>query len=379
MTDQMETELGYLERAPDVALDVFGLRDAVVAEYRRFLEGALSIRDSRVKAFVEAKLDEGVRWPEPWVSLNPSFAPGGWVDELAGRHLLDRACAEIFRPNDAPAKGRRGLRLYRHQVEAIEAARKGASYVLTTGTGSGKSLAYLIPIVDTILREGRGRDGRTEAIVVYPMNALVNSQLDEIGKFFDPEDGPVHVARYTGQESQERRDELRVHPPDVLLTNYVMLELLLTRTEERPLVEAASDLRFLVLDELHTYRGRQGGDVALLVRRLREATSARRLQCVGTSATLSSEGTPEDRRATVARAASRLFGSEVTPEHVIGERLARATSPFASSDPDLLGALREAVRSGGGPGSEDYEALRSGPLAAWIPVLHPKGVDKWWQ
>lgn len=214
MAASLEEEAG----TPRVALDAFGLRDAVVAEYRRFLEGALSIRDSRVKAFVEAKLDEGVLWPEPWVSLNPSFAPGGWVDELAGRHLLDRACAEIFRPKDAPATGRRGLRLYRHQVEAIEAARKGASYVLTTGTGSGKSLAYLIPIVDTILRERRGRNGRTEAIVVYPMNALVNSQLEEIGKFFDPEHGRVHVARYTGQESQERRDELRAHPPDVLLT-----------------------------------------------------------------------------------------------------------------------------------------------------------------
>jgi ATP-dependent helicase YprA (DUF1998 family) len=80
---------------------------------------------------------------------------------------------------------------------------------------------------------------------------------------------PVPFARYTGQEKGPERDAIRSNPPDILLTNYMMLELLLTRSEDRELVRAAQGLRFLVFDELHTYRGRQGADLALLIRRCR--------------------------------------------------------------------------------------------------------------
>src|SRR6185436_5119391 len=103
--------------------------------------------------------------------------------------------------------------------------------------------------------------------------------------------GPVRFARYTGQEGREVREGIVADPPHILLTNYVMLELMLTRTGiDRELVRHAHDLRFLVFDELHTYRGRQGADVALLARRVREACKATQLQCVGTSATIASEG-----------------------------------------------------------------------------------------
>jgi len=361
--------------ADRAVMDVFALRDGVVAEYRRFLEGALRIQDKDVAEYVKSKLDEGALWPEPSVSLNPSFASGGWVDELVDKGLLSDRCGELFRVPDQASRSRRGLHLYHHQAEAIRAAASGASYVLTTGTGSGKSLGYLIPITDAILREGRGCDDRIEAIVVYPMNALVNSQLEEVAKFL-PSEGPVRVARYTGQESQEAREELRTRPPDVLLTNYVMLELLLTRTEEQPIIKAAQDLRFLVLDELHTYRGRQGADVALLIRRLRQACSARRLQCVGTSATLSSGGTAEERSVEVARVATRLFGTEVAPENVISERLQRATEPWRPEDPELLASLAEAVSTQRTP--SNFEELRANPLARWVEStlgIHGDGSD----
>src|SRR5690606_22381682 len=169
------------------------------------------------------------------------------------------------------------LSLYRHQREAVEAARTGDSYVLTTGTGSGKSLSYIIPIVDRVLRErerekqeGRRPAKRTRAIIVYPMNALANSQLEELKKYLEYGYGkgrePVTFARYTGQEGEQRRKELRDNPPDILLTNYVMLELMLTRPGDRKsVIASAKGLDFLVFDELHTYRGRQGADVALPV------------------------------------------------------------------------------------------------------------------
>jgi hypothetical protein len=115
-------------------------------------------------------------------------------------------------------------------------------YVLTTGTGSGKSLAYIVPIVDAVLRSG-ARDKRVKAIVVYPMNALANSQAGELEKFLchGYPDGrpPVTFRRYTGQETDEQRQAIIADPPDILLTNYVMLEPLLTRPLERDLVAAA--------------------------------------------------------------------------------------------------------------------------------------------
>lgn len=173
---------------------------------------------------------------------------------------------------------------------------------MTTGTGSGKSLAYIIPIVNHVLSQSRSPG--VKAIIVYPMNALANSQRGELEKFlrygYGPGHEPVTFARYTGQEDIEERAKILANPPDILLTNYVMLELVLTRPEERRrLVKAAKGLQFLVLDELHTYRGRQGADVAMLVRRVREACSSPDLQCIGTSATMASGGSLADQKRVV--------------------------------------------------------------------------------
>jgi ATP-dependent helicase YprA (DUF1998 family) len=124
-----------------------------------------------------------------------------------------------------------------------------------------------------VLRHGQGKG--IQAIVVYPMNALCNSQYGELEKFLRIGYGegkePVRFDRYTGQESRERRDEITRSPPDILLTNYVMLELLLTRPFERAAGQCQG-LKFLVLDG-YTYCGREA-DVALLVRRVRESCRA---------------------------------------------------------------------------------------------------------
>ena len=150
--------------------------------------------------------------------------------------------------------------------------------MLTTGTGSGKSLSYIAPIVDHSLRHPKR--GSIKAIVVYPMNALANSQLVELGKYlrlgYPKDQPPVTFERYTGQENDEQRRQIIANPPDILLTNYVMLELLLTRPFDAQLIRQAQDLRFLVFDELHTYRGRQGADVgATRSGRVREACGRR--------------------------------------------------------------------------------------------------------
>lgn len=347
-------------------MNVFELRRHQVSDYEHYVRSFMSMRDDRLREEVEAQLSDGLLWPHPRMGLNPSFAPGGWVDQLVADGVLHPECGQIFRmkPDGGPE---RGLHLHRHQVEAIEAARRGGSYVLTTGTGSGKSLAYLIPIVDAILREGPGRG--VKAIVVYPMNALANSQAGELDKFLNrgyPDGrGPVSFRRYTGQESDEERHEIWANPPDIILTNYVMLELVLSRVDEQALVSAAQGLRFLVLDELHTYRGRQGADVALLCRRVRDACRAEGLQVVGTSATLATGGSWDEQRAEISRVATRLFGRPVLPADVIGETLIRATTGFDSTDPTAVARLSERVTSLA-PAAGDYESFIADPLTAWI-------------
>ncbi len=148
-----------------------------------------------------------------------------------------------------------------------------------------------------------------------------------------------------------------------------MLELVLTRPDERSsLIKAAQGLQFLVLDELHTYRGRQGADVGMLVRRVREACGAHEtLQCIGTSATMSSGGTVAEQQRDVAAVASRIFGTEVQPDHVITETLVRATTE-PGTDPDLAAAVQAR-----GPAEAKDPALDAGlrsvdhdPLASWI-------------
>ncbi|MFV2070108.1 MAG: DEAD/DEAH box helicase, partial [Pirellulales bacterium] len=173
--------------------------------------------------------------------------------------------------------------------------------------------------------------------------------------------------RYTGQESDEDKNRIMGNPPDILLTNYVMLELILTRPEERRrLIQNARGLQFLVLDELHTYRGRQGADVAMLVRRVRDATESPDLQCVGTSATLAGEGTQEEKQAEVAEVASRMFGTAVSPEHVIGETLQRATPPPNPDDPAFIEALKQQVLEREAPAPTGHDDFSSQPLSSWL-------------
>ena len=349
-------------------MDVFAFRKELIAEYARFSRSFTRIRAEDISQEVDAAYEAGRFWPAPLIQLNPNFEPGGYVDDLVADGVLDEECAQIFRlKRSADTFGKR-LRLHRHQTDAIEIARRGESYVLTTGTGSGKSLAYFIPIVDDVLRAKRAGDARNgiTAIVVYPMNALCNSQCKELEQYLRLGYGdggePVTFARYTGQELDEERERIAKNPPDILLTNYVMLELLMTRFHEtdKAVREHAAGLRFLVLDELHTYRGRQGADVAMLVRRVRERFNER-LLCVGTSATMATEGSFEDRNATIAGVASRLFGVAVDPGNVVTETLSPVTGSPSPTGSELRTAIEQGV-----PDDPTHEHLAEHAAAAWV-------------
>ena len=307
-------------------MDVFKYRDNVVANYRSFTTSFTKIKASDIQKFVTSKYDSGHYWPAPLIQLNPAFFSGQSVEQLVKHGELHPTCQDIFRFGRKDGSPGVSAQLHNHQIDAANIAKKEESYVLTTGTGSGKSLAYMLPIVDNILKKKQTGSPTIKAIIIYPMNALVNSQLEKLDKFLGHygHEKPVTFGRYTGQESQEERHAMAAIPPDIILTNFMMLELLMTRQDDldRTIMKAAKGLDFLVLDELHTYRGRQGADVAILVRRVREALN-KDVQCIGTSATMASEGTLQARNEAVAEVSGKLFGITVRPENIITETLQR--------------------------------------------------------
>ena len=359
-------------------LDVFALRDSVVDEYKRFATSFTTIHAEDIQEQVAAIYGQDRYWPEPLIQINPSYKRSTDVGALVASDVLDPGCADIFRTNGRP------LSLYKHQEQAVALAAVGESFVVTTGTGSGKSLCFFIPIVSHVLNARRtSAEPRTHAIVVYPMNALANSQMEELDKFIGqvPGDQPITFARYTGQEDGDERRRVADKPPDILLTNFMMLELLVTRQEEidRRVIGNCAGLRFLVLDELHTYRGRQGADVALLVRRVRERLQPEKLLCIGTSATMASEGSLEDKSRVVAGVASKLFGSQIAESNVIGETLERITVSTSTADsvrPDLGRAIDAGV-----PLQISDAAFREHPLAVWVETrlgISFSEVDQHW-
>lgn len=345
------------------ALDIFALRDSVIDEYKRFATSFTTIHAPDIRSQVEAIYAEDRYWPEPLIQINPSYKRSTDVRSLVDGGVLDPVCADIFQVKGTP------LTLYKHQEQAIALAAAGESYIVTTGTGSGKSLCFFIPIVHRVLVEKRkSGQARTRAIVIYPMNALANSQLEELGKFVGNVAGvpPITFARYTGQEEAEERRRIADNPPDILLTNFMMLELLMTRQEEvdRRVIDNCVGLRFLVLDELHTYRGRQGADVALLVRRVRERLQPEKLQCIGTSATMASEGSIEDKSRVVARVASKLFSTPIPESNVIVETLERITDPTTSAA-SVTSTLGAAIDAGISPTITNAD-LATHPLSVWV-------------
>lgn len=350
-------------------MDVFNFRDQLVEDYSGYIQSFVRIKDDRIQQAVQKSLADGDLWPDPLVQLNPGFEPGGSVEQLVSDELLHPECRSIFRRKPTPNEDRGPITFHRHQVEGMRAARREESYVLTTGTGSGKSLAYITPIVDHVLRRGSGRG--VQAIIVYPMNALANSQEQELRKFLHhgyPEgQPPVTFRRYTGQEKDDERRAILDNPPDIILTNYVMLELILTRPQESSIVEAAKGLKFLVLDELHTYRGRQGADVSMLVRRLRDRCDARDLLCVGTSATLAVGSSLKKSKEEVAKVASTLFGTVILPGNVIGESLRRSTPVRDFAAPSERASLLSSVMSWASrTPSFTREGFCEDPLVCWI-------------
>jgi ATP-dependent helicase YprA (DUF1998 family) len=213
-------------------MDVFDLDRSLVSDYEQFARSFTQIRAEDIRQQIDAIYASRRFWPEPLVSINPHFERGATIEELVADGSLGPETGRVFRIDG------KGITFYRHQAQAVAKAAAHQSFVVTTGTGSGKSLCFFVPIIDHVIRaRAAGEVPRTKAIIIYPMNALANSQMKELERFIEQSDLPQTLrptfARYTGQESSDERDLIRAAKPDILLTNFMMLELLMTRQSER--------------------------------------------------------------------------------------------------------------------------------------------------
>jgi DEAD/DEAH box helicase domain-containing protein len=203
------------------------------------------------------------------MSSTPSFNPADFPGEITLDHVVPAAAAEFaplpadLRPELVTALASRGIeQLYSHQAQAYEAVRKGRHLVVVTPTASGKTLCYNLPVLQRLLEDPEKR-----ALYVYPTKALAQDQLAELSALKQGLPIDLRVDTYDGDTSPGRRTAIR-EGGHVVMTNPDMLHtgLLPHHTRWRRLF---SSLEFVVIDELHTYRGLFGSQVANVIRRLK--------------------------------------------------------------------------------------------------------------
>jgi ATP-dependent helicase YprA (DUF1998 family) len=295
-------------------VDAIATSAALSATYRRYLRSLLPVRDEALAAALADCIDASPLLTKgPLLEATPPYATGASLRELIGESVLDPAFARLGGPAlplDRP--------LYAHQEQALRKAAAGRNLVVATGTGSGKTESFLLPVVSALLAEHQaGTLGPgVRALLLYPMNALANDQLRRLRELLAGVPA-ITFGRYTG-DTPERpaegaslfeslnpgeprlanellsRREMRDQPPHLLLTNYAMLEYLLLRPADMELFEGkhGGHWRFVVLDEAHVYDGAKAEELGMLLRRLRERVSRGQVgagfQAIATSATVGS-------------------------------------------------------------------------------------------
>ncbi len=286
---------------------------------------------------------------EPMFEAAKAWQPAeASLDQLSGT-LLDPLLVDAL--DRAPSyRMERSLRPYSHQLAAWKASlQDGKSVLVTSGTGSGKTECFLIPLLNDLLARTRPGGG-VQAIMLYPLNALIESQRDRLVAWAEGLGGRVRFALYNGDtpetarkageksttaELKNRRD-IRDRPPDILVTNITMLEYLLLRERDRRLLDASQGaLRWIVLDEAHSYVGSQAAEMALLLRRVRAAFGVRpdQVRLMATSATIGGEADAAGRLADFVAA---MAGQDLAKVCVIEGREAPLPLPDLGADVPLL-------------------------------------------
>ena len=282
----------------------------------------------------------------PYLQISHNFPKGANIQELIEEGILSR---EFIKLGYEPFLNRR---LYAHQEEAIRKVISGRNVVVSTGTGSGKTESFIIPILNHLMgeKEAGTLSQGVRVMLLYPLNALANDQMERMRAILSnyPE---ITFGTFTGETEETRaeadskdagqirrianevydRTTFRKSPPHILITNYAMLEHLLIKPENNSLFGTPDDNHwsYIVLDEAHTYTGSKGSEVSMLLRRLKATVDKPNLRFILTSATLGSS----DEDAEVAEFASRLCSSNFDESDIIRSQYIPMEQPSVFEDP----------------------------------------------
>lgn len=307
--------------------------------YLRYLLSSLNLKDTSLKNSFYEEIKKFRYTNGPILEATPPFKEGCKFNDLIKEGLLNKTFEKFIYEALPYLKNKN---LYSHQEESLRKILNGRNLIISAGTGSGKTECFLIPIYNYLINkfEKEGLSPGVNALLLYPMNALANDQLNRLrtlSKIMEEKipDLKITFGRYVGDTEEEQskaleifkvmhpgeepvrsellsRQEMRESPPNILITNYAMLEYLLLRPKDSPFFDGdlAKFWKFLILDEAHIYSGATGIEIAMLIRRLKDRVCnniSGELTCVATSATLT-KNTNEFYK--IADFANKLFGEK---------------------------------------------------------------------
>ncbi len=318
--------------------------DEIKKEYIGYINTTFHFRNQNLQKKLLYELDRTVS-NGPYVEIKDSFRSGKSIEELIDSGLLSQLFRDLEISKLYPPKLPISRPLYLHQEKAIEKIVSGKNVVVSTGTGSGKTNCFLIPVINELLREkekGQLNDG-VRAIFIYPMNALANDQIKGLREIlmaypdirFGVYNGgtenremdaiKLYEAMYAKEKYPElrkrlpneevSRDRMKERPPHILFTNYAMLEHMLFRPGDDSIF-SNSNFKFVVMDEAHVYAGATGIETAFLMGRLKgRINGERKPQFILTSATLGDGSLASNKR--VVEFAERLTGCNYNADDII--------------------------------------------------------------
>ena len=360
-------------------IDALAVSQDIIGSYRRYLETTFGFQNPERHAELSAALSaDRALVNGPILQATAPYATGASLGELIDQGVVTEQFRR-FTPEDFPLD----RPLYKHQEEAIRKLIDGRNLMVATGTGSGKTECFLLPVINDLLGElgsGTLNNPGVRSLLLYPMNALANDQLKRLRELLKPFP-EISFGRYVGDTKHKQRDAVAHHqavfgeeplpnelvsrdqmkerPPHILITNFAMLEYLLLRPADTAFFDGLTGKywRSVVLDEIHVYDGAKGAELGMLLRRLRGRVlggQRGRLQVVGTSATL---GQGPEARLQLAEFGRRLFDEPFAPSEddpsgldvVEPVRKELSGSERWRMPQELIGELASAWRSGAEP------------------------------
>lgn len=313
----------------------------ITNKYTRYLSTIFSLADPDFQSLFEKQLKDTPFSKGPFLEVTDAFVKGPTILELIENGELPLSFERLGFHTNRP--------LYQHQVDSLRKLSAGHNAVVSTGTGSGKTESFLLPVLRELViqrNEGNLCPG-VRAMLIYPMNALANDQIERLRELL--RDYPeITFGSYTGQTAEEYKEalvgyqnlndgkkplpnelicrkQMKENPPHILITNYAMLEYLMVRPDDSVFFQPRHTQywKYIVLDEAHVYKGSTGIEVSMLLRRLKARLGKPNIQYILTSATLGSE----DDNDSVAMFAQNLCDSPFFAEDVIRAKRVHLEQP----------------------------------------------------